>query len=67
MTLYYVTFTRKMRVIRLHYTLAGATLQKMDIIQDLGVLLCSDLSFIPHIDNISKISKGGGLHQENMQ
>lgn len=59
---YHITFTKKRKAYTSSYSLDGRVLQKVDKIRDLGVILDSRLTFIPHIDSIvSRASKTLGF------
>lgn len=63
---YYITFTRNHSLIETPYHINNIVLQKKTEIRDLGVILDSKLTFLPHIDNIiNKSSKMSGFISRN--
>lgn len=48
--MYDITFTRKNNPLLFHYTLGGKTIEWVNKIRDLGVILYSKLQFNDHID-----------------
>lgn len=51
---YCISFTRKKNPIFFDYTVAGIIIKRVSTIRDLGIILDTKLSFIPHIDYICK-------------
>jgi hypothetical protein len=51
---FYVKFGRKHDLISQVYTVDGAVIAERDIVNDLGVLFDRKLTFIPHMDNITR-------------
>lgn len=47
-----ITFSKKKNVINYSYNLSGKTLNRVTEIRDLGVIMDSKLTFIPHIDKM---------------
>lgn len=47
-----ISYTRKRNPVNYPYTLCNATLKRVSQIRDLGVIMDSGLTFVPHIDKI---------------
>lgn len=47
-----ITFSRKVHPVNYNYALNNSEIRRVNEIRDLGVLMDSKLSFVPHIDNI---------------
>jgi hypothetical protein len=51
---YHMTFSRKVNTLHTAYNINGSPIVKTDEIRDLGVILDRKLTFVPHIESISK-------------
>jgi hypothetical protein len=51
---YHMKFTRRHTSLNTEYTIGNAMIRKTDEIMDLGVIFDKKLTFVPHIENISK-------------
>lgn len=49
---YHIKFTRKLNILKTNYSIKGKRLEEVGEFRDLGVLVDSKLTFIPHIDDI---------------
>ncbi|KAL0819973.1 hypothetical protein ABMA28_007970 [Loxostege sticticalis] len=62
----FIKFTRKTNVLPTKYSVNGINLEEVQVIRDLGVLMDSKLTFVPHIDHtIKKASRAMGFLMRN--
>ncbi|KAL0829565.1 hypothetical protein ABMA28_003076 [Loxostege sticticalis] len=62
----FIKFTIKTNVLPTKYSVNGINLEEVQVIRDLGVLMDSKLTFVPHIDHtIKKASRAMGFLMRN--